>query len=82
MGREQIEYRIRKLAALRARCDAVKRGHPLSHELEIEISALRWVLGEMDEDMMGALIERAPGRRCYYDPPEPPENDEPDLVGA
>ncbi len=66
--RRDIEARIRNLAALAARADAVKPGHPLAHELEIEISALRWVLGEMDEDMMGKLIERTPGSRARYEP--------------
>jgi hypothetical protein len=64
----EIEVRIRQLAALRARADAVKPGHPLGHELEIEISGLRWVLGEMDEDMMGVLIETVPGSRARYEP--------------
>ncbi len=67
-NREDIENRIRKLAALSARADAVRPGHPLAHELEIEIAALRWVLGEMDEDMMGVLIETVPGARHRYDP--------------
>jgi hypothetical protein len=66
----EIQERIRKLAALSARADAVKPGHPLVHELEIEISALRWVLGEMDEDMMGVLIEREPGSGVQYAPKE------------
>jgi hypothetical protein len=46
----------------------VKPGQPLGHELEIEISGLRWVLGEMDEDMMGVLIETVPGSRTRYEP--------------
>ncbi len=58
---EEIDDRIRRLMWLRAY--AFLPGTEPWHDAGIRISELRWVLGEMDVDLAGSLIEKAPNGR-------------------
>jgi hypothetical protein len=56
-----IEDRIRRLMWLQQK--GFIEGSDPWYKVSFQISELRWVLGEMDTDSAGALIERVPNTR-------------------